>query len=170
MREFTIEGRADVARGAAHLRCRLLAPSDQVWEGLTAGTRTPSWLGRLDVGSIPAGGEFTLWHDDDVRSRHRVVQWEPPRVLTLTWDFPEERPSLVTFEITETTTSEATLSVHHEGLEDAASYTAGWHRHLQFLAAHLAGQDLPAEEFWSGYDQLVEHYAVPSSDPGASPA
>lgn len=39
------------------------------------------------------------------------------------------------------------------------SYAAGWHRHLQYLEAHLRGGDLPLEGFWTGYDRLVELYA-----------
>jgi uncharacterized protein YndB with AHSA1/START domain len=107
---------------------------------------------------VTSGGHFELWHDDDVRSRHAVLQWSPPRLLTLTWDFPEERRSQVAFALAEASSSAATLSVHHQGLDDVVSYAAGWHRHLHYLDAHLRGGDLPIDDFWTGYDDLVQLY------------
>ncbi len=62
-------------------------------------------------------------------------------------------------------TGTATLTVHHEDVEDAVSYAAGWHRHLQYLEAHLRGGDLPVDDFWSGYDDLVELYDEARSRP-----
>lgn len=153
-----IAGHADTARRAARLRGDLPRSVDQVWQALTVGTHTTSWLGRLDVRSITEGSRFDLWHDEDVRSRHTVLHWQPRRLLTLTWDFPEERPSRVSFTLAETTTSGTRLTVHHEDLDDAVSYAAGWHRHLQYLEAHLRGDDLPIGDFWTGYDALVALY------------
>ncbi len=37
-------------------------------------------------------------------------------------------------------------------------YAAGWHRHLEFLAAHLDGHDRPWSQFWAGYDDLAARY------------
>lgn len=140
------------------MRTALPRSVERVWQALTAGEHTISWLGRLDVDLIAEGCRFGLWHDEDVRSRHTVVQWQPRRLLTLTWEFPGERASRVTFALTGTTASTATLTVHHEDLEDAVSYAAGWHRHLEYLEAHLEGRDLSTEDFWLGYEYLVGLY------------
>lgn len=119
------------------------------------------------VSSITEGSDFSLWHDEDVRFRHTVLQWQPRRLLILTWDFPKKRPSRVSFTLTETTTPTATLTVHHEDLDDAMPYAAGWHRHLQYLGAHLKGDNPPIEDFCTGYDHLVEldEEDEPKSDP-----
>ncbi len=133
-------------------------PVEDVWQALTDRDHTAKWLGRIEVDAVASGGQFDLWHDDEVRSRHAVLQWRPPRLLTLTWDFPEERVSQVAFALAEAGSSAATLSVHHQGLDDAVSYAAGWHRHLHYLEAHLRGGDLPIDDFWTEYDELVQFY------------
>lgn len=153
-----IVGHADTAQREVRMRLTLPTSVEHAWHALTDGERTTSWLGRLDVSTMTDGGQFGLWHDDAVRSRHAVLRWHPPRLLTLTWDFPEERPSQVTFALAEHNASTATLSVHHQDLDDAVSYAAGWHRHLQYLEAHLRGGDLPIDGFWTDYDRLVELY------------
>ena len=131
---------------------------EQAWQALTDGGRTIRWLGRLDVGEVSDGGRFGLWHDETIRSQDVVLQWDPHRLLTLAWDFPGERPSRVTFALAGGVASPATLVVHHQDLDDPVSYAAGWHRHLQYLDAHLRGDDLPLGDFWTGYDRLVEAY------------
>ncbi|WP_255491720.1 MULTISPECIES: SRPBCC domain-containing protein [unclassified Actinotalea] len=153
----SIDGRADTAHGEVHLEVALPAATSDVWRALTDGEHTVRWLGRLD-GVVAEGVRFDLWHDEHVRSRHAVLQWEPRRLLILTWDFPEERPSRLTVALDEVAPSSTTLTLHHEDLDDAVSYAAGWHRHLEYLHAHLAGDDLPFDDFWTGYDDLVEHY------------
>lgn len=140
------------------MQLALPGPVDHAWEALTDGEHTICWLGRLDVTTITEGGVFDLWHDEGVRSRHTVLQWRPRHVLALTWDFPDEQPSRVTFTLTAANSATATLTVHHEHLEDPVPYAAGWHRHLQYLEAYLRGGALPMADFWTGYDNLVELY------------
>lgn len=153
-----ITGHADTTTGTVRMQITLQTPVVTAWQALTAGEHTVSWLGRLDPSRITEGGRFDLWHDTDVRSRHTVLQWQHGRLLTLTWDFPEERPSRVTFALTEMTSSTVTLILQHEDLENSVAYAAGWHRHLQYLEAHLEGHDLSTDEFWTGYEDLVEYY------------
>lgn len=52
------------------------------------------------------------------------------------------------------------MEVIHKGLADPVAYAAGWHQHLEYLAAHLGGQDRPFSDFWSGYDVLVARYGA----------
>ncbi|WP_307793656.1 SRPBCC domain-containing protein [Actinotalea soli] len=167
MRLPEIVGRADAVGGEVRMRVTLPAPVEQAWLALTDSQRTVSWLGRLDTVAIAEGGRFDLWHDKTVRSRHTVTKWHSGHLLSLTWDFPEERTSRVTFTLAEESPSTSRLTLHHEDLEDAVSYAAGWHRHLQYLHGHLRGDDLPIDDFWSGYDDLVELYAssAPTSEP-----
>lgn len=154
-----ITGHADTDLGVASLRVTLPATAVHVWRALTTGGHTSAWLGRLGSDPTGPGDTFDLWHDDDVRSRHSVRVWEPPHALAVSWDFPDERPSLVAFTLAEGDSgTTATLTVHHEGLEAPVLYAAGWHRHLQLLDAHLGGHDVPVGDRWAGYDELVEHY------------
>ncbi len=153
-----VVGHADKAHGEVRVHVALPARVEDAWQALTDGQHIATWLGRLDDGTVTSGGRFALWHDDDVRSRHTVVQWQPPRLLTLTWDFPEERRSQVSFALLGAGSAATTLTVHHQGLDDPVSYAAGWHRHLEYLEAHLGGGDLPMDDFWTGYDDLVQLY------------
>lgn len=165
MQAPAIVGHVDKAHGDVRMHVALSSPVEDVWRALTDGERVARWLGRLDVDAVTSDGHFELWHDDVVRSRHAVLEWRPPHLLTVTWDFPDERASQVAFALAEADSSGATLSVHHQGLDDAVSYAAGWHRHLQYLEAHLRGDDLSIDDFWTGYDELVQLYDAQQRDP-----
>jgi len=159
-------GGADPARRLAFLDHVLPAGTGDVWQALTDPDRTARWLGRLVGPPLGPGRRVTLWHDDDVASQHVVVRWEPDRLLELTWDFPDERPSRVRFVVGPVGDGGARLTVQHEDLDDPASYAAGWHRHVEYLDAHLRARDLPPERFWDGYDELLQRYRRAAGDPG----
>lgn len=79
---------------------------------------------------------------------------ETPHLLELTWDFPDEAPSRVTFQLDAQGAGNTLVIVEHRGLEDPASYAAGWHLHLTYLASHLTGQDLA----WDDFDTRAHKY------------
>ncbi len=146
--------------GIVRLTRVLPATTPVVWEALSDGRRLPAWLGRL-VGRLDGvGSRVELWHEEAVRSCHTVLRWVPRRVLGLTWEFPDEPDSAVTFELEpgDPDDDRTWLRLTHEGLTDPPGYAAGWHRHLDFLDAHLTGTDLRFEDFWTGYDDLVARY------------
>jgi uncharacterized protein YndB with AHSA1/START domain len=151
-------GRADPASGAVQLQHVLPASIGAAWEALTTPAHTITWLGRLTGAPLREGASVALWHDEHVRSDHYVLQCDPPRALRLTWDFPDESPSTVLFSVAEAAPGSTRFTVLHEGLEDPVSYAAGWHRHVEYLDAHLRGTDLSAVDFWDGYQGLVERY------------
>lgn len=151
-------GGADLVAGAVRLRYLLPASVERAWAGLTDPDHVVAWLGRLVGGPLRVGHDVEIWHDEDVRSRHTVVLCEPPHRLRMTWDFPGESTSVVLFTLTEAPGAGTRLDVLHEALEDPVSYAAGWHRHLEYLDAHLRGADRPFDDFWDGYDDLVERY------------
>lgn len=93
-----------------------------------------------------------------MKSAHVVQQWKHPDLLELTWDFPDETPSRVTFQLDAQGAGNTLVIVEHRGLEDPISYAAGWHRHLTYLASHLTGQDLAWEGFWDDFDTLADKY------------
>lgn len=93
-----------------------------------------------------------------MKSSHVVKRWSPPTLLELTWDFPDETRSRVTFHLDGQVDANTLVTVEHRGLDDPISYAAGWHRHLTYLASHLTGQDLAWESFWDGFDTLADRY------------
>lgn len=150
--------RADPANGSVQLQLVLPAPIGAVWEALTTPEHTVAWLGRLTGPPVREGAAVALWHDEHTRSDHRVLQCEPPRVLRLSWDFPDESPSTVLFSLTDPSPGSTHITVLHEGLKDVVSYATGWHRHLEYLDAHLRGADRSVDDFWEGYEDLLERY------------
>lgn len=157
MADGELYGAADPDSGTVRLTRQLAADRSAVWRALTDAGPLSAWLGRL-VGRIDGpGARVHLWHEESVRSGHVVRRWEPEEVLGLTWHFPDEPESRVTF-LLSGGPGTTTLTLDHEGVPEAAAYAAGWHRHLDYLAAHLAGRDRSFDDFWAGYDDLLARY------------
>lgn len=141
-----------------HLSLVVSSDVQRVWAALTSAEDLLTWIGRLDGPPLGAGSEFDLWHEETVKSSHIVERWSPPTRLALTWEFPGETPSRVTFHLAAQGDANTLVTVEHHGLDDPVSYAAGWHRHLTYLASHLTGQDLAWENFWDGFDALAVKY------------
>ena len=151
-------GSADETTGEVHLSLVVSGDAQRVWAALTSAGELPAWIGRLAGSPLEAGSEFDLWHEEAVKSSHVVERWGPPTLLELTWDFPDETPSRVTFHLDAQVDANTLVTVEHRGLDDPICYAAGWHRHLTYLASHLNGQDLAWENFWDGFDALADKY------------
>jgi len=149
-------GAADPRVGRVRLTRSLPADRRTVWTALTDPERLAAWLGRLDGSLDRLGSRVRIWHEESVRSGHTVLEWSPQQSLALTWEFPDEPDSTVRFELS--AGSPTNVTVTHEGLTEPAEYAAGWHRHLDYLEAHLAGADLPWADYWTGYDDLVARH------------
>lgn len=120
-----------------------------LWAHLTGAEGLDAWLAALD-GEPGPGATYGLWHDDLTRSEHTVLDWEPERRLRLTWDFPDEEPSEVSFLV-----DGGRLWIEHRGLTSPASYAAGWRQHARYLVQHLAGHPLAPDAFWDEWDERV---------------
>lgn len=151
-------GSVDESRGDVRLSIVVSADVQRVWTALTSGDDLPTWIGRLAGPPLGAGSQFDLWHENVVKSSHTIQLWNPPTLLKLTWDFPDEPRSQVTFHLEAQLEAMTLVRVEHRGLDDPISYAAGWHRHLTFLAAHLSGRDLTWESFWDDVDALADEY------------
>jgi hypothetical protein len=95
-----------------------------------------------------------------------VTRWQPGWVMAMTWDFPDDATSgtsAVSFALA-ARADRTLVRIEHDGLTEPAGYAAGWHRHLEYLAAHLDGTDKPFEDFWDGYDALQAQYAQLAED------
>lgn len=157
MDEPELLGEVDLERGSVALEVAIPASPDEIWTALTEPEHLSHWLGWAE-GSPARDAQFAIWHDETTRSTHTVTRWQPGWLLAMTWEFPDENTSAVSFALS-ARGDRTLLAVEHDGLTEPAGYAAGWHRHLDYLAAHLDGADRSFDEFWNGYDDLVARYA-----------
>ena len=149
-----LETSLDAVSGTVSVRAPLPATRTTVWGALTT-ELLGCWLGRPDGPPQRMGARFTLAHDAETTSTHRVTRWRPQRLLGWSWEFPGEDDSSVTFRLSAATPDRSVLSVEHRGLADVLSYGAGWQLHLDRLAGHLAGTPRDPATFWSEHAALV---------------
>ena len=134
----------------------MAVPADRIWWGLTDPEALPHWLGKLISGKFVVGNSVTIQHAEGYFCTSLIQECEPERILSMTWEFPDELPSHV--RIVLTPAGESThLALRHGGLGNAAvDYLTGWHTHLLYLEALLLGQPRPMADFWSTYDGLTD--------------
>jgi uncharacterized protein YndB with AHSA1/START domain len=149
---------------------RLLpGPIERVWAYITDGELRKQWMAAGEMRqSVGAPVEF-VWRNDDLtkppgtrpagfpeehRMTSRITAIDAPRKLGITWGESGE----VTFEL-EDRPDGVLLTVTHQRLGDRSMklmVSAGWHAHLDILAARLAGT--PATSFWDGWSRLRAEY------------
>ena len=84
-----------------------------------------------------------------------ILRWEPPRVLSYTFD----EDSDVTFELTPQGKQVLLVLTHRSrgvDLPFITGYASGWHSHLSLLLALLEGT--PPPPFWATHLKLREDY------------
>lgn len=149
---------------------RLLpGPIDRVWAYLTESELRRQWLaaGHMEM-TVGAPVEL-VWRNHELtdppgqrpqgfseehRMQSRITELDPPRKLAITWG----STGGVSFEL-EPQGSEVLLTVIHRRLPDRATMlnvSAGWHMHLDVLAARMAGRE--PEAFWDGWARLKSEY------------
>lgn len=149
---------------------RLLpGPIERVWAYLTESELRRKWLAAGEM-EMKAGAPFELvWRNDELnnppsqrppdmpeerRMQSRITQLEPPRKLAIEWAGSGE----VSFEL-EPKGGEVLLTLIHRRLPDRATLlrvSAGWHMHLDILAARANG--LEPGPFWDGWSRLQKEY------------
>lgn len=122
---------------------RLSHPIERVWAALTEPEQLRGWWGAADELELTVGGRFTLrWLNTDLDGNSAVMHatitaLDPPRLLetkgdmhgVLRWELrPEGDDTVLTF------TSTLDLPEKYRTM-----VLAGWHWHLDTLAAELAG-------------------------------
>lgn len=149
---------------------RLLpGPVERVWSWLVDGDLRRRWLA---AGDMPAttGAAFTLtWRNDELTeppgakperfgAEHSMactlIECDPPRRLAFRFGGAGE----VAFEL-EPRGERVLLTLVHARVPDRAtllSVSAGWHAHLDVMAARLAGRD--PEPFWDAWNRLEADY------------
>ena len=149
---------------------RLLpGPIERVWAYLTDSDLRRQWLASGEMDLRP-GAPFELtWHNDELSdppgqkpegfgSEHKmqsvITELDPPRRLAFAWN----NTGGVSFEL-EPKGHDVLLTLVHRRLPDRSMLlmvAAGWHAHLDVLAARAKGQ-APAP-FWDGWVRLREEY------------
>lgn len=162
-------------RGQGEVRLvRLLpGPIERVWDYLTDPEKRSRWFaggpmeprvgGKAELQFRHANiapdetppEQFKQYHDPGAKMASTVLRWEPPRVLSYTFD----EDSVVTFELTPEGKNVRLLLTHRSRGEDlpyVAGYASGWHSHLSVLIALLS--DAPRPPFWATHTRLRAEY------------
>jgi uncharacterized protein YndB with AHSA1/START domain len=149
---------------------RLLpGPIERIWSYLTESDLRRQWLasGKMDM---RVGAPFELvWRNDELtnppgerppgfpqehRMESRITELDPPRKLAIAWGANGE----TSFELAPRG-DEVLLTLIHRRLPDRTTLLnvgAGWHMHLDILAARAAGRE--PEPFWDGWSRLRSEY------------
>ena len=149
---------------------RLLpGPIERIWAYLTESDLRRQWLAAGEM-TLAEGAPFELvWRNEELtdpphqrpegfpeehRLECRITELDPPRRLGFTWG----ATAGVVIEL-EPRGAEVLLTLTHRRLPDRTTMLnvgAGWHMHLDILAARASGQ-MP-EPFWDGWIRLTADY------------
>ena len=150
--------RRDGERRAVSFERVYEARPEELWRSLTTPEQLGGWLAEVVRWELEENGAFELRFgaEDTERASGRVRRLEEGRLLELDWQFPGEPQSLVRFEVRPHERG-AVLALEHVLLdaESAPAYSAGWHAHLDRLAAHLRGDTV---DWLARYQELRPSY------------
>jgi uncharacterized protein YndB with AHSA1/START domain len=149
----------DVTADGLRFERTLDAPADDVWEALTVPDALARWLDRTEF-EARAGGAVTI-HFDDGPVHGRVLVYDPPSVLEYTWRIQGEPETVLRFAL-EPLGDRTRLVLLHRGLpaSQETGYAAGWHAHLDRLAALWTGEPV---DWADRFSELRPVYADRSS-------
>ena len=154
----------------------LPGPIERVWEYLTDAGKRATWLcGGVTESRV--GGNVEMLFDNaslsskpdiDPPTKYKdlpgkvafggnVTRYDPPHVLSHTWDFEGEQ-SEVCYEL-ETVDDKVRLVLTHRRLhssDEVLSVSGGWHTHLNILEDVLDGRE--PEAFWKTHGPIEAEY------------
>jgi len=151
----------------------LPGPIERIWEYLTDPVKRALWFAGGPMEPRQGGkmklhfqhkkiaphetppAQFKEVHETGFEMPGTILRWEPPRVLSYTFDEDSE----VTFELTPKGKDVVLLLIHRAGRIDApslAGYGSGWHTHFALLLALLNEQPVPP--FWATHTRLKVEY------------
>lgn len=165
-----IQAYGRVAEPATLVIERILpGPPSRIWSYLMDADKRRLWLAD-GVMEAKAGTPFELvWRNDELtdppgmrpegfseemRMKSRVLEVHKEKRLVFTWGETGE----VSFDL-RPEGDEVLMTVTHRRISDRANLLmvgAGWHMHLDILAAKLRGER--AEPFWDGWLRLKAEY------------
>ena len=170
MNQMNFDGYGQLIQPAT-LRIERLLPGtrERVWEYLTQSDLRRQWMAAGDMEEREGSSFELVWRNDELtdppgerpagfgdehRMQSRIVEYDPPRKLTITWSGSGN----VSFELAQRG-DDVLLTVIHRRLPDRSSllmHAAGWHIHLDILAARMTGEK--PETFWDGWNRLMTDY------------
>lgn len=162
-----------ISRGEVRILRTLPGPIERIWDYLTDSDKRARWFAGGEM-EPRQGGKMELFfrhanlspgetppekmkqvHEQGFTMPGTILRWEPPRVLSYTFD----EDSDVTFELSEQG-KEVLLVLTHRArgadLPDLTGYAGGWHTHLALLLALVEGTPLPP--FWATHLRLKGEY------------
>ncbi|HVS51045.1 MAG TPA: SRPBCC family protein [Opitutaceae bacterium] len=163
---FTGQGEVRIVR-------LLPGPIERVWDYLTDPEKRARWFAGGPMEPKQGGKVELFFHhkniapDETPPEDHKQVQdpgfkmaatvlrWEPPRVLSYTFDDESD----VTFELTPQGKNVQLVLTHRSRGTDLpyiTGYASGWHTHLAHLIALL--EDAPRPPFWPLHARLKAEY------------
>jgi uncharacterized protein YndB with AHSA1/START domain len=158
-----IDGRVERLDGvpAVQFDRTLHAKPAEVFAAISDPERVGAWFAPLS-GELQTGGEFELGFSPDYRTTGTVLACEPGVGVSFTWAIDDRDFGAVDVALGRTITDHTELTlVHHDLPEDQwIGYAAGWHAHLDVLAAYLAGETLVWDDVFAqtlpAYRSLVQ--------------
>jgi uncharacterized protein YndB with AHSA1/START domain len=135
---------------------RYASPRERVWRALTDPHELSTWMDPAIV-ELRVGGRFEITFGDGKMLGH-ITKLIPEQVLAYTWNEDQADASEVRWELASDGAG-TNLRLTHTRLarRTASAYGAGWHLHLEMLAAVLAGMNPEWDD--ARFDQLREGYA-----------
>jgi len=166
----TPEGFGVLSEDATLTLERLLPGSiDRVWAYLTESDLRRQWMASGVMDMRVGGAVELVWRNDELSRRgggkpeefgeeHRleseITELDPPHRLSISWG----DTGAVTFEL-EPVGDMVRFTVTHRRIPDRSTMlnvSAGWHAHLDVLAARIAGEE--PGPFWDHWIALKAEY------------
>lgn len=156
---------------------RLPHPVDATWAAITDPERLVKWWGEAEVELSPGGAFKLRWLNTDedgnaVALDGRIVELDPPSILEIAGDWYAESAT--------GRTDESRASLRFElradgdgtvlrfenkvdrGADERSQVIAGWHFHLDALAASLDGRSVDLTDPWAAWTPIHEAYVAAS--------
>jgi uncharacterized protein YndB with AHSA1/START domain len=147
---------ATIEDNVLEIERHLEAPPARIWRAVTEPDELRVWLARADI-DLRVGGRIVLEFENDPNVMDgAITELREGEVIEYTW--PESGThSVVRFELSPEGAGTRLRLVHtFRKVHDVSSYGAGWHHHLELLAAQASGQRRDWD--WNRYHELKAEY------------
>jgi uncharacterized protein YndB with AHSA1/START domain len=141
---------------------RYATTPEDLWSAITEPERLARWMMPVG-GDLREGGRYTIDYGDGDLAEGTVVECDPGRGFTVTWQIEGEPAGLVSVRIV-TGEHDPVLRLDHVRLpeDQGIGYAAGWHAYLDRLGADLdenaSTDDVDFGDRWSsvvpGYREM----------------